>query len=412
MELRNAVPSLIDYFVIYMTRLMVFATHPIQYIAPVLQEIQARHRVEVTAVYGSDFSVAGYKDKEFGTYFQWDTNLVEGYTVHFLEKVAEGGATSVEALRGDGMTNAIATYRPDVILLTGYQGRFHRRAMQASLQARTPLLLRAETTDHAVRRSRWKQWGRDVLLRWWYQQCAVLLPIGSRSEQHYQRLAPRKPCIRAPYCVDTGPFQTDEAARASLRPPTRQQLGLNDTHIAILFSGKLIPKKNPLLLVEAIKQLPETVRQRVALLFLGDGELKAEVEALSQTLPSVAVRFLGFHNQTALSPYYHAADLLVLPSAWGETWGLVVNEALHHGLPVVVSDQVGCAPDVVRAQKTGFIFPSESVDGLRTALIDAITTVVGRKETRDHCRTMIAGYTVAAAADGIAQALRYVKKEV
>jgi glycosyltransferase involved in cell wall biosynthesis len=141
----------------------------------------------------------------------------------------------------------------------------------------------------------------------------------------------------------------------------------------------------------------------MVVLFLGDGHLRESLDRLARTEPSVAVRFVGFQNQTQLSRYYHAADILVLPSRGFEPWGLVVNEALAHGLPCIVSDQVGCAPDLITPGVTGEIFESGSVSSLSWALQRA-TALVGKSTVRDQCRARVSAYSVEHAAAGIAQA--------
>jgi glycosyltransferase involved in cell wall biosynthesis len=155
-------------------------------------------------------------------------------------------------------------------------------------------------------------------------------------------------------------------------------------------------------LLGAIKAMPPELRERVVVVFVGDGPLRDEVARQAQEPPQVATRFVGFQNQRALSPYYHAADLLVLPSRY-ESWGLVVNEALHHGLPCVVSDQVGCAPDLVEPGRTGEVFPAGDVEALRQALGRAVA-YLGRDEVRACCRARVEGYSVRTAAAGLARA--------
>lgn len=386
-------------------RLVVLATHPVQYHAPIYRHLQQQLALPVTVLYGSDFSVAGYRDPEFGASFKWDGDLLSGYNSHFLEQVATGGAATTDAVQGTGLAEALTAAAPTAILLTGYQGAFHRRAWAAALRHKKPLLFRAETTDHALTRSPLKQWGRDMVLRWLYRQCAGLLPIGIHAKRHYERLAPRIPQTLSPYAVDTTPFELGEAARERLRPATRAALGVTDEQIVILISGKLIPKKNPLLLIEALKQLPDAIRARIVVLFVGDGELRPALERAAADTPQIALNFVGFQNQRALSPYYHAADMLVLPSAFGETWGLVVNEALHHGLPVVVSDQVGSAVDLVQNGVTGAVFPSGDADALRAA-IEQTLPLVGQANTRTATTALIANYTIERAAEGIATAVR------
>ena len=104
-----------------------------------------------------------------------------------------------------------------------------------------------------------------------------------------------------------------------------------------------------------------------------------------------------------MSAYYHAADLLVLPSRHGETWGLVVNEALHHGVPVVVSEAVGCAPDLIEPGRTGEVCAADSAPALAEALTRAFP-LAGEEQVRTQCRRKMEGYTVARAAEGIVTA--------
>jgi glycosyltransferase involved in cell wall biosynthesis len=137
--------------------------------------------------------------------------------------------------------------------------------------------------------------------------------------------------------------------------------------------------------------------------FLGSGELRETLQELAQSLPSIKAVFLGFQNQTLLSRYYHAADMLILPSQHSETWGLVVNEALHHGLPCVLSEGVGCAPDLIDPGVTGGIFETGSICSLAAA-IRRVRALIGRPEIREKCRQKVSGYTVAKAAEGIARA--------
>src|SRR5262249_16238664 len=159
-------------------------------------------------------------------------------------------------------------------------------------------------------------------------------------------------------------FQLDDTARERLRPCVRAALSIAPDETVLLLSGKLVRRKRPDLLLGAVKRLPAEKRQRMRVLVLGSGNQRPQFQTLSDRVPSPRVTHAGFQNQTRLSGYYHAADLLVLPSDSGETWGLVVNEALHHGLPCVTSDAVGSAPDLIVRGVTGEIFESGSTESL------------------------------------------------
>jgi glycosyltransferase involved in cell wall biosynthesis len=211
--------------------------------------------------------------------------------------------------------------------------------------------------------------------------------------------------VFSPYCVDATPFQADEAARARLRADARRELRVGDDERVILYSGKLSQRKGVELLPDAVRLLPPALRERVTLVFVGDGEERAALQARGASAPSVKTIVAGFQNQTRLSPFYHAADVLTLPSRHAETWGLVVNEALHHGLPCVVSDRVGCAPDLIRPGVTGEVFEAGSAAGLAVALEHTLGRSVDIDEAaRAACRRHVAGYSVDRAAAGIAQA--------
>lgn len=389
-------------------QLLIFETHPVQYHAPVYRYLQTELGVPVTVVYGSDFSVAGYRDAEFGATFSWDTDLLSGYRALFLTRAQPNNSHAPESLTDTGMASSLAQIQPGAVLITGYGFKFHRAAFRLSRQAGYPLLLRAETTDADQHRSALKRLTRDAALRWYYKQFRALLPIGAHSQAHYNRLAPREtPRFFSPYCIALAPFSPGEADRVRLRTAIRQRLALADGQRVLLFSGKLVDKKAPDLLLEAVKRLPVEARQTTTVIFLGDGPLCGALKEAADTAPAVDVRFVGFQNQTALSPYYHAADLLVLPSRYSETWGLVVNEALHHGLPCVVSDRVGCAPDLIINGRTGEIFPHDESLQLAEALLRA-AHLIGSASVRQSCREQVANYSVAKAAGGIANAYAHI----
>jgi glycosyltransferase involved in cell wall biosynthesis len=403
--------------------LLVIETHPIQYHAPVYRAIQEEFGIPVTAIYGSDFSVRGYRDPEFGAEFSWDTDLLAGYRSRFLSRVEHGGARDASGVSARGLRRVLNELKPSAVLLPGYSPRFYRLACLAAVRSRLPILFRGETTDHAVRRHPFKSWARDVALRALYRRCARLLHVGERSARHFERLGfPRSSLIFSPYCVDTSVFECGESAREKYRAVTRRQIGAAENDIVLLFSGKLSHRKGPDLLVDAIAKLPSELRSRVLLLFVGDGELRRSLESRCRPAapaPSTLniqhsasemprAFFAGFKNQRELSPFFHAADALVLPSRHGETWGLVVNEALHHGIPAVVSDAVGCAPDLITSGTTGEIFSANSAGDLAQAIIRIAN--YGEQTARpEDCRTRIAEFSISNAARGIAAAYRAVK---
>jgi len=392
--------------------LVIVETHPIQYHAPVYRTVQQSFDIPVTAIYGSDFSVMGYRDPEFGTAFAWDCDLLSGYTSLFLSKVRAAGARTAADVSAHGLSKLLQDVAPSAILLVGYSPRYHQAACYHSWRSGRPMIFRGETTDHDRKRTPIKAWARSRALGWLYESCTRLLYVGQRSYQHFKRFGHQEDrLVFSPYCVNTSPFECTEQGRARLRAVTRRDLEISEIETVLLFSGKLSRRKGPDLFVSAVKQLPAEVRANTVVLFLGSGELQPELQRMVSDEPQIQARFLGFRNQSQLSQYYHAADLLVLPSRWFETWGLVVNEALHHGVPCVVSEAVGCTPDLIKPGVTGEICEAGSVESLVGA-VQRASMLTGRFDIRERCRERVNGYTVEKAAEGIAEAFWAVARPV
>src|SRR5205807_2603080 len=267
-------------------------------------------------------------------HFAWDTDLLSGYRSVFVSRVAAGGATAPSGVTGGGLRAALEEAQPAAIMILGYGLRFHRRAIWAAARSGHPLLFRGETTDHARARTGAEEAVRNQLLRALYARCSRLLYIGTRSREHFLRLGcPRERLVFSPYCVDSTPFRSTEPDRTALRARIRSEWGADDDVAVVLFYGKLVERKGCRLALDAAGELVQRSQGRVLLVYLGDGPLRDELRQRAACHPGVRVFFAGFQNQSALSAYFHGADLLVLPSRHSETWGLVVNEALSHGLP-------------------------------------------------------------------------------
>lgn len=165
---------------------------------------------------------------------------------------------------------------------------------------------------------------------------------------------PQNRLVPSPHFVDNAYFGERAAALRPRRDALRQDWAVPREAFCFLFAGKLQPKKRPLDLLEALRQLvKEPLPHPVHLLIVGTGPLEEACRALASQ-HGLPVSFAGFVNQSGMPSAYAVADALVLPSDHGETWGLVVNEAMACGLPAIVSDQVGCAEDLVFEGRTAW----------------------------------------------------------
>lgn len=330
-------------------KLLILASHPVQYHAPVFRGVSrllAESGHECVVVYLSDFSVQGYVDSEFSTAFSWDEPLLEEYQYKVLNQNNKKQPYSFFDLKAPGWSKILEQESPDRLLVTtlNYQG-----AVRATIQSKLfniPCTLRVETNDEAVFRSKLKGMGRTLVYKKLYALFDSAIAIGTLNKQHLVRHGFHSDKVgMAYYCVPNR-LCNSLHQKLELRQAWRQKLGFNDGHFVLLFCGKLIPKKNPDLLLHALSQLPVSQREKVGLLYVGSGELEEHLKTIAASMEATRVHFAGFKNQLELAPYYLAADLLVLPSSrQGETWGLVVNEALQAGLPCIVTTAVGCSAD-------------------------------------------------------------------
>src|SRR5262249_15730540 len=164
------------------------------------------------------------------------------------------------------------------------------------------------------------------------------------------------------------------ADAATSRPALRAGLSLDPHRPVILYASKFEARKRPEDLLEAYERAAKRLQglRTPYLLFVGDGEMRPAIEREARTKALHDVRFLGFRNQMELPALYGLCDVFVLPS-FREPWGLVVNEVMAVGRPVVVSDQVGCARDLVRNGMNGFVFPAGDVAAMAGALVAVLS---------------------------------------
>ena len=375
-------------------------THPIQYQVPVFRHLAQQPDLDFT-VFFCQLPDQQAQGDGFGVPFSWDIPLLDGYRYEVLRNVAR--RPSVTEFTGCDTPELVDRIRRggfDALVVNGWVVKSCLQALWACRRYGIPCIVRGEAND-----IRSRAWWKRLLQRQLVQQYAACLYIGQASERFYRNRGVRpERLFPARYCVDNERFST-AAARVD-RAAARQQFGLRSDSTVFLFSGKLIRKKHPLELLSAM-QIAVAAGMNAELLIVGDGELRSECESLVND-HGLPVRFAGFLNQSQIVEAYVAADCLVLPSDHGETWGLVVNEAMACGRPAIVSDQVGCAGDLVIPRETGDVFPFGNWQQLSDSLREAAARPERLQLWGAAARQRVAQYSPAAAARGIQQAVEYV----
>jgi glycosyltransferase involved in cell wall biosynthesis len=367
-------------------RVAVFATHPIQYQAPWFRAMVAEgldlHVCFARIPDGAEQAIG------FGGAFQWDVPVLEGYQWTVL------GPGSIHSW--------LAKQRPDTVLVTGWHDRFLLQAILASVALRIPIVMRGES-NAIRRRAAWKSIGHRAL----FACCDGFVGIGMANRAFYETngVAPDR-IVDGGYFVDTDFFERKAAEDLPKRNDYRREWGIPDGSSCFLFAGKAQKKKRPLDFLEAVAELRRRFGEKAATgLVVGSGEMLQEMKERvgAEALP---IRFAGFLNQSEIGRAYAAADVLVLPSDEEETWGLVVNEAMQYGRPAIVSDRVGCGPDLVREGETGFVFPAGDWVALADRMAACVSSPERTAEMGRLARNLVAGFTPSRGALAMLEILR------
>jgi glycosyltransferase involved in cell wall biosynthesis len=290
----------------------------------------------------------------FGTPFVWDLPLLEGYSSESLQ-LPKGNKAMVTGYRK--LSAAIHAHRSDVVVVTGWNEPLLMCAMWVACRSRARLLIRGESND-LRQRGAFTRLAHRMILR----LADGFLSIGAANRRFYlNNGVPAERIFEGAYFVETERMLAMYDAHRADREQLRAELGIAPDDTVLLFCGKHVAFKRPIWLVEAAAAL-RTKSPTVSVLYAGSGELTETLKSRAKAL-GVPAHFTGFLNQTELWRAYLTADIFVLPSTSGETWGLVTNEAMLFGLPVLVCDEVGCRADLVIDGETGYGF-APSVEAL------------------------------------------------
>lgn len=389
-----------------MIRLAIVTTHPIQYQVPWFQALAAQPDLELTVLFAL-LPDASQQGAGFGVRFEWDLPLLEGYHHQLLDNVAS--TPGVEHFSGcdtPGVAAVLRAGRYDAVIVNGWVVKTCLQTLWACRRLGIPCLVRGES--NALRpRIRWKRWLHRLLLR----QYAACLCIGEANRRFYlANGVPSSRLFSVPYGVDNDRFARAAAEFRPHRAPIRSDWGIPADARVVLFCAKFIAKKRPLDLLQALAHLHLsglTASLGLHLLMVGTGDLLDPCRdfASRQHLP---VSFAGFLNQSQMPRAYVAADLQVLPSDDGETWGLVINEGMACGLPALVSDRVGCHPDLVSPGISGDVYPMGDIAVLADCLQRLLSDPIRLASMGTAARQRVAAYGISQMVNGTVAALQTV----
>jgi glycosyltransferase involved in cell wall biosynthesis len=386
------------------TKLAVVSTHPIQYHSAWFRAMASRPELDLHVYYCHQATPREQAGAGFGVEFDWDVPMLEGYPYSFLENVAASpghgrfGGFDTPEIKG-----IIRRREYDAVLVNGWHYKSAWQAICACWKSKVKVMVRGDSHLHTPR-SIAKQAVKSFTYRRFIPRFDACLAVGQWSREYFLHYGARPERIfLVPHAIDSRRFQMEAECLESQRPELRKEKELDENAIVFMFSGKFIAKKRPLDFVCAIER---AVRRnpRIQGLMVGDGPLRIQCEDLVRER-STPIRFTGFLNQSQIIKAYVASDALVLPSDGGETWGVVVNEAMACARPCIVSDKVGCGPDLVIPKKTGSIFPLGDVEALAELMLEFSGDPKRMISMGTDAHSRSTNYSVETAVEGIIESL-------
>jgi glycosyltransferase involved in cell wall biosynthesis len=389
------------------TKIGFLLSHPIQYFSPLLQALAKEKDIDLKVYYCSDYGIAQKVDKEFGRVVTWDIPLLEGYEYEFIKNNSiNPSVTNFWGLVNFDIIKKLKQDELDIFMVHGWGYFTHWLAIVIASFLGIKVWLRGETPlKQVLLQSKKKKYIRkllfkDILFRFVHK----FLYIGTENKKFYNYLGVKdEDLVFTPYCIDNQRFNKEYEAIKNKKTNLRENLGIETKQTVFLFCGKFIDKKQPLLLLEAYKNIQSDTK---VLILIGDGYLKPSINEYISLHNLKNIYVVGFKNQSELAQYYIMADIFVLPSTVGETWGLVVNEAMNFKLPLLLSSMVGCADDLVEIGKNGYTFENENVNDLKDKMENMLQNTDILTQAGQKSKDIIQNYSIETIVKNIKQAIQ------
>lgn len=387
-------------------RLAILVSHPIQHFAPWHRELAKRTEIDLKVYFYCDWGVKNYLDPGFGTPVQWDVPLLEGYSNEFLPIARRPERLSFWEVDNPSVASVLDRFQPDVVKIFGYAHRTNWRVAHWARRNRRPLMLYSDSNIKTVP-NWWKRSLKNTVVSKFYSYVDGAMFVGDNNlGYHLQYGIPPDRLFPGVLPVDRELLLKAVPDPAAARREIRRRLGIPQNVFTVLFCGKYIARKRPVDPVQAAHLLAAK-RVPVWAVLVGEGEERPAIEALCRAHNIHNVSLTGFVNQSSIPRYYAAADVLAVTSS-ADPHPLIVSEAACFGLPVIVSDRVGCIGPNDSAQPGGnaIVYPCANIQ----ALADAIERLWRDRDLYHRmaakCSQIAASQDVTAAAEQLASAVR------
>lgn len=387
------------------TRLAIVANHPIQYFVPWYRELVKLPELEVKVFYCCDWGLNEYVDPQFGVAVKWDIPLLEGYDYEFLPLARRPERLGFWEVDNPAAGAALAHFNPDVVKVYGYARRTNWRVARWVRRNRK-LLLMLTDSNVIAQPVWWKKAAKELVVRHFYRYLDGALAISDNNFAYHRYFGlPPERLFRARMPLDRERLLAQVPDVQAVRAEVRARHGIPPEAFVAILCGKYVAHKRPLDLVAAghaaaQKGLP------IWTLLVGEGAERPALEEFIRTHDVKNCTLTGFVNQSQISGYYAASDVLALPSSI-EAYSLVAGEAAVFGLPIIVSDQVGCIgpQDTAQPGVNAIVFPCGAREELTADLLELCQNRPRYEKMAHASATIAATQDLAAAGRALGQAV-------
>ena len=348
-----------------MKRLAIVLSHPIQYYSPLFKFLAKSIHLKVFYAFNPNADEQG--EQGFQKSFKWDINLLDGYDYEFLNNVSEYPGTSrYKGCDTPAISSQLDVYKPTHILIFGWHLKTYHQALAYAKRNKIKVGVRGDSQANPSQ-SIIKKLIKAIYYPFFLNKFDYFFSVGSRNKQYLKSFGIQdERVLFSPHAVDQAFWENKSSFDKG-----------NKSEIVFLWVAKFIDKKRPLDAINAYLKFKQKYDGKVSLRMVGSGPLLKASKRIASSEPSI--QFLGFKNQKELRAEYWSSSCLILSSDYGETWGLVVNEAFSSLQPAIVSSAVGCSEDLIN-QNTGAIYKFGSIEDLSEKLNEMSSRLLNPKK--------------------------------
>jgi len=387
-------------------KVAVLTSHPIQYQAPLFRKLSVHPDIDLTVYFCWDFGVGKEQlDPEFGVKFKWDIPLLEGYKYKFLPNLSPKPSSSFFGQINPSIIKELRRNHYDAMWVHGYASSTNWLAFWGAWLSGPPIIFRGET-DLSNPRPFLKRITKKALLVPLFRRISAFLYSYKSNAEYYKHYkVSENKLFFCPCAVDNSFWQRQAIELRDKKDEFKKKLSIPDGYSTILYVAKLIPRKRPVDLLQAY-EIMRNQHIKTSVIFVGDGSEACNLKDYVQKKNLKNVFFTGFKNQSELSPLYSIADVFVLPSNHDPS-PKAINEAMNFSIPIITTNKVGTAPDLIKVGGNGFIYPVGDVKALTDCLLKVLRNLQTAEEMGRKSFEIVSKWNFKEDVNGILKALEY-----